>query len=63
MAHWVPGFVVVMAVRISVMNGYPLTLKNALGAGNLGDRLATLSVAIAALFTGKIRDTASIRYN
>src|SRR5260370_24079421 len=54
MAHWVPGFLLVMAVRPMLLDGSSPPLKSLMGSGTPGEAIATLAVAVAAFFVGEV---------
>src|SRR5271157_4896745 len=56
MAHWVPGFVVVMAIRPLVLNGSSAALKSLVGLDTSGGAIATLAVVVAAFLIGEVLD-------
>ncbi|MGO9272319.1 MAG: hypothetical protein ACLQOO_19175 [Terriglobia bacterium] len=56
MAHWVPGFLLVMAVRPMLLDGSSPPLKSLMGSGTPGDAIATLAVAVGAFFVGEVLD-------
>ena len=56
MAHWVPGFLLVMALRPMILDGSSPPLKSLVGSGAPGDAIATLALAVAALFVGEVLD-------
>jgi hypothetical protein len=58
MAHWVPGFVVVMAMRAVVLNGSSLALKSLVGSDTSHEAIATLAVVVVAFFMGEVLDAA-----
>lgn len=56
MAHWVPGFILVMAVRPILLDGSSLPLKSLMGADTPGEAVATLALIVAAFFAGELLD-------
>lgn len=56
MAHWVPGFLLVMAVRPMLLDSSSPPLKSLMGSGSPGDAAATLAVVVAAFFVGEVLD-------
>jgi hypothetical protein len=56
-AHWIPGFLLVMAVRPILLDGPSAPLKSLLGSGvQGGEAMATLAIAVAAFLAGEILD-------
>lgn len=56
MAHWAPGFVVVMAIRPLLLNGSSAALKSLVGLDPLGGAIAILAVVVAAFIIGEVLD-------
>src|SRR6266705_2709888 len=56
MAHWVPGFLLVMAVRPMLLDGSSPPLKSLMGSGTPGEAITTLAVAVAEFFVGEVLD-------
>jgi hypothetical protein len=57
MAHWVPGFLVVMAVRSVLLNVSPLG-DCLMGRDNSGEATAILSIVVFAFLIGELLDAA-----
>lgn len=56
LAHWVPGFLLVMAIRPALLAGSSPPLKSLMGLGAPGEATATLVVAVVAFFLGEVLD-------
>src|SRR5258708_3728610 len=56
MAHWVPGFVVVMALRAAFLNVSSPVLKSLTGLNTSQEAIATLAVVVIAFFIGEVLD-------
>jgi len=56
MAHWVPGFLVVIAIRQTLVNDYPLVYKSFIGSDDSGGAIAILSVVVVAFIVGEVLD-------
>ena len=54
MAHWVPGFLVVMAVRALLLSCCPQVLKGLMD--NSGEAITILSVVVVGFFVGEVLD-------
>lgn len=55
MAHWVPGFLVVMAVRSVLLSTSPLG-DSLMGRNNSGGAIAVLSIVVGAFLVGELLD-------
>ncbi|MHB8302710.1 MAG: hypothetical protein ACYDC6_07745 [Acidobacteriaceae bacterium] len=55
-AHWVPGFLVVMAMRPVLLSSTSPVLKSLLGTDSTNGPIAVLSIVVAAFLVGEVLD-------